>query len=44
MLEDFNVRIQSTKIAIDFNGVIIYRAGYGQGTIEEWISVFEKSE
>ena len=44
MLEDFNVRIQSTKIAIDFNGVIIYRAGYGQGTIEEWISVFQKSE
>ena len=44
MLENFNVRIQSTKIAIDSNGVIIYRAGYGQGTIAEWTSVFGELE
>ena len=44
MLEEFNVRVQSTKIAIDSNGVITYRAGYGQGTIAEWTSVFEKLE
>ena len=42
VLEAFDVKVQSTKIAIDADGVIIYRAGYGKGTNEEWISVFEK--
>ena len=41
MLEESDVKVQSTKIAIDSNGFVVYRAGYGQGTIEEWISVFE---
>ena len=36
MLDAFNVGIQSTKIAIDSDGVILYRAGYGEGTVEEW--------
>ena len=31
MLRDLEVFTQSTKIAIDSNGVITYRAGYGQG-------------
>ena len=42
VLEAFAVKVQSTKIAIDADGVIIYRAGYGKGTNKEWISVFEK--
>ena len=41
MLTAFGVTIQSTKIAIDADGVIVYRAGYGEGTSEEWASVFE---
>ena len=36
MLDAFGVTIQSTKIVIDSDGVIIYRAGYGKGTVEEW--------
>lgn len=40
MMDAFGVTVQSTKIAIDNNGVVVYRAGYGQGTIEEWYSVF----
>ena len=34
--------VQSTKIAIDAAGVIVYRAGYGKGTGKDWISVVEK--
>ena len=34
--------VQSTKIAIDADGVIVYRASYGKGTGKDWISVFEK--
>ena len=40
MLEAFGVTIQSTKIAIDADGMIVYRAGYGEGTSEEWASIF----
>ena len=40
-LETFNVKIQSTKIAINKGGLIVYRAGYGKGSKEEWISVFK---
>ena len=41
VLEAFDVKVQSTKIAIDADGIIVYRAGYGKGTSEEWTSVFE---
>ena len=41
-LKSLDVTVQSTKIAIDAYGVIIYRAGYGKGTAEDWISVFER--
>ena len=36
------VTVQSTKIVIDAEGVIVYRVGYGKGTGKDWISVFEK--
>lgn len=42
MLESLGVKVQSTKIAIDSDGIIVYRAGYGRGTNEEWVSVFER--
>ena len=34
--------VQSTKIVIDAERVIVYRVGYGKGTGKDWISVFEK--
>lgn len=42
MLLAFGVFVQSTKVAIDSDGIIIYKAGYGEGTDKEWIKVFEK--
>ena len=40
-LKTLGVIVQSTKIAIDADGVIVYRAGYGKGTTKDWISVLE---
>ena len=40
LLQAFGVTVQSTKIAIDADGLIVYRAGYGEGTSEEWAEVF----
>ena len=42
MISDFNVTRQSTKVAIDANGVIVYRAGIGQGGPSEWERVFKE--
>ena len=39
MISDFKVTSQSTKVAIDGNGVIVYRAGIGQGDTNEWHGV-----
>ena len=41
ILQAFGVTVQSTKIAISADGVIVYRAGYGEGTSEEWTRVFK---
>ena len=40
-LKALDVIVQSTKIAIDSDGVIVYRAGYGEGTSKDWTSVLE---
>lgn len=42
MLQDLEVLQRSTKIAFDSNGVIAYRASYGQGGPEEWRQVFQE--
>ena len=44
MLKAFGVTIQSTKIAIDRTGTIVYREGYGRGTPEEWLSTIKDME
>ncbi|MCY4366307.1 MAG: hypothetical protein OXE17_08805 [Chloroflexi bacterium] len=45
MLADFNITLQSTKIAFDSEGFIIYRGNMGQGSDEEWRRLFtEMSE
>jgi hypothetical protein len=40
-LRDLRVLLQSTKIAIDSNGVITYRDVYGQGSLDTWQRVLE---
>ena len=42
MLSSLNVVQQSTKIAFNENGLIIYRKGYGEGSISEWEEVMNK--
>ena len=40
VMAELGVTIQSTKIAFDSQGTIIYREGMGQGSDEEWHRVF----
>lgn len=40
-LSTLRVLQQSTKIAVDANGVITYRQGHGQGNPDIWTAVFE---
>ena len=42
VLSDFRVVVQSTKVAFDANGVIVYRDGYGGGDEDTWRGVFEQ--
>ena len=42
MIRDFRVTQQSTKVAIDANGVIIYRAGLGRGNASEWAAILQE--
>ena len=42
MVRDFRVTQQSTKVAIDGNGVITYRSGYGRGSAAEWAAVLQE--
>lgn len=39
MIVDFFVLQQSTKVAMDSRGVIVYRAGYSRGDEETWRGV-----
>ena len=40
VLKELKVLQQSTKIALDNQGVISYRAGYGNGGVDKWREVF----
>ena len=42
ILKDLKVLQQSTKIALDHQGVITYRDGYADGGVDKWRQVFEK--
>ena len=39
-LANLNVASQSTKIAFDSRGVIVYRDGFGGGDVDVWKQVF----
>ena len=41
LLREFRILTQSTKVAIDRHGVIIYRGGFAEGNIDEWTSIFK---
>ncbi len=42
MLPQYNVLQQSTKVAIDSNGVIVFREGYGVEDTETWVRLFRE--
>ena len=42
MLRDLNILVQSSKVAFDSHGVIVYRDGYGRGGPDEWRQAFEE--
>ena len=40
-LARYKVTYQSTKVAFGADGVIVYRAGFGDGDANEWRALFE---
>ena len=42
MLRSFRITKQSTKVAFGADGVIVYRAGFGAGSNDEWREVFRQ--
>ena len=42
IVRHFRVTQQSAKVAIDANGIITYRSGYGRGGPSEWAEVLKK--
>lgn len=42
MLVRFDVRIRDTKLAVDRNGVIVFREGYGGRPAEGWDALFRQ--
>ena len=36
MPSDFKIKRQSTKVALDLNGIVVYRGGYGSGSLAEY--------
>ena len=41
MLQDLEVAVQSTQVAIDSKGVIVNRKGFGQGSEDSWREAFQ---
>ena len=41
MLPDYKVTVQSTKVAIDGDGIITFREGYGAKSSDIWRQLFE---
>jgi len=40
LLKELRVLQQSTKIAVDHQGIVSYSAGYGDGDVNKWRQVF----
>lgn len=41
-LKAYDITIQSTKLAVDGDGVVIFRGGYGVNSAEVWRRVFQE--
>ena len=41
MLPDYNITVQSTKVAIDSDGIITFREGYGVKSSDIWRQLLE---
>ena len=39
--EDYRILMRATKVAVDTDGVIIWREGYGATSSNEWHQVFQ---
>ena len=42
MLPDYNITVQSTKVAIDGEGIITFREGYGRKSDDIWRQLFQR--
>ncbi len=40
IVPDFGITVQSSKVAMDGSGIIVYRAGKGGGNAATWRQVF----
>ena len=41
MLDTLKIYTQASKIALDGNGIITHRYGFGRGEFENWADLFE---
>ena len=41
MLDTLKIYTQASKIALDSNGIITHRYGFGRGEFENWADLFE---
>jgi hypothetical protein len=42
VIRDYNITVQSSKVAVDHRGVIAFRSGYGTQSEETWREWFEE--
>jgi hypothetical protein len=42
MLPDYNITVQSTKVAIDGEGIVTFREGYGRKSADIWRQLFQR--
>jgi len=42
MLPDYSIIVQSTKVAIDGEGIIVFREGYGVKSSDIWRQLFQR--
>ncbi len=42
ILPDYNITVQSTKVAIDGEGIITFREGYGRKFSDVWRQLFQR--
>lgn len=42
MLQSLQIVQRSTKVAFDADGIVVYRAGFGEGDADDWRAVFEQ--